>query len=197
MAEPTKLSLWLSPTGRDFDRLKTLINTLASETQGCLPFDPHVTLISDHQIPRIPLDQVLQTVSKSVMKWKSTLSDGDQLELQFQKIQSGELFYQCVLAAVEPSELLVRLNNELRESLNSDRTSPAGPSDYFPHLSIVYGDLTQQQKQVLVERATRALSDMHGFMPKEILVVKTSGPSNEWATLAKINLQDGAIESLG
>lgn len=95
-----------------------------------------------------------------------------------------------------PSELLVRLNNELRESLNSDGTSHAGLSDYFPHLSIVYGDLNQQQKEVLVERATSTLSDMHGFVPKDILVVKTSGPSNEWAKLAKISLQDGAIESL-
>ncbi|KAA1073006.1 hypothetical protein PGT21_034583 [Puccinia graminis f. sp. tritici] len=196
MASPTKLSLWLSPTGPDFDRLKSLIHSLASDTPGCLPFDPHLTLISDDQVPRVPLDQVLQVVSESVKKWKSTLAEGKQLELKFQKIQSGELFYQCVLAAVVPSEELVGLNNELRQSLVSDPEARAGFSAYFPHLSIVYGDLDQQQKDVLVERATKSLADFHGFVPTEILVVKTSGPSSEWAKLAKISLQDGAIESL-
>ncbi|OAV90413.1 hypothetical protein PTTG_07592 [Puccinia triticina 1-1 BBBD Race 1] len=196
MADPIKLSLWLSPTGAAFDRLKTLIDTLASETEGCLAFDPHLTLISDDQVPRVPLDQVLQVVSESVKKWRSTLSEGDQLELKFQKIQSGEMFYQCVLAAVVPSEMLKRLNNELRESLVTDPAARAGFSRYFPHLSIVYGDLSQQQKDGLVVRATSALSDMPGFIPTEILVVKTSGPSSEWAKLAKISLQDGSIEAL-
>ena len=104
--------------------------------------------------------------------------------------------WQCVLAAVVPSDLLVRLNSELRESLVSDATARAGMSTYFPHLSIVYGDLSPQQKEALVDRVTRDLSDMHGFTPNEILVVKTSGPSSEWVKLAKISLHDGAIQSL-
>ncbi|PLW18398.1 hypothetical protein PCANC_08828 [Puccinia coronata f. sp. avenae] len=196
MAETTKLSLWLSPTGPAFDRLKSLISNLASETEGCLPFDPHLTLISDDQVPRVPLDQVLEVVSQSVKKWKTTLPEGEELELKFQKIQSGELFYQCVLAAVVPSEQLVRLNSLLREGLVSDETARAGMSAYFPHLSIVYGDLSPEQKEALVQRATRELADMHGFTPTEILVVKTSGPSSDWRKLAKIYLHDGAIQSL-
>lgn len=194
MAE-IKLSLWLSPTGADFGRLKELIGTLASETPGCLPFDPHLTLISDDQVPRIPLDQVLKKVSESVTQWNRSRSDKQTFELKFQKIQSGEQFYQCVLIAVVPSESLLRLNNLLRESLVPNSSERAVLSDYFPHLSIVYGDLSSEQKDQLVERVKVALDDMHGFEPMEITVVQTSGPSSDWVQLAKISLHDGKVET--
>lgn len=196
MAE-AQLSLWLSPYGADFDRLKDLITTLASETPGCLPFDPHLTLISDDQVPQIPLDQVIKLISDSVKSWKSASSQDDQLELKFQKIQSGELFYQCVLVAVVPSDPLLRLNTLLRESLVPTAEERAGLSKYFPHFSIVYGDLGKDQKESLVERVKHSLTGMDGFKTKEILVVRTSGPSTGWVKLAKISLEDGSSEKTG
>lgn len=197
------LSLWLSPNGTQLEVLDKLITKLSEETPGCLAFKPHATLISDEQVPDLPIDQILESVSKSVLEWNSTElgCKSKSFLLQFQDVQRGAHFYQCVLASLVKSPELMSLNATLKRNLlDSSKLDQLPP--YFPHLSLVYGDLTDDQKQAIIERLISSeqlvppanLLGLDGFEPTEILLVRTSGSSSDWKILGNVQLSDGKFE---
>ncbi|KAG0144724.1 hypothetical protein CROQUDRAFT_659678 [Cronartium quercuum f. sp. fusiforme G11] len=199
------LSLWLSPIGEQLEILYKLINQLAVENPGCLAFTPHATLISDEQVPDQPIDQILETVSKSVQEWNSTElgCKSRPFVIRFQEVQRGAHFYQCVLAAIVKSPDLLALNSTLKRNLLEPSKLEDLPT-YFPHLSLVYGDLSDDQKQAIIDRLQSSgqlippatLLGLDKFEPTEILLVRTSGQSNGWKILGKVQISDGKIENL-
>ena len=112
----------------------------------------------------------------------------------------GPSFYQCVLAALEPSTALLTLHESLLRAF--DLPVPSPPT-YFPHLSLVYADLTPEVKDRIIAAMrdggevvdtmthSGASVDIVGegsFAPVEILLVRTGGPPKEWEVLGRVEL---------
>lgn len=123
----------------------------------------------------------------------------------FERIEAGAKFFQCVYVVLDKigSEGLLALHQALRRAFASP--DPEGES-YFPHLSLVYGDLDAETKQGIIDgmlargEATKASEDNvqvlggSGFHTDEILVVRTAGRSDEWEIVARVPL---SVSQLG
>lgn len=86
-----------------------------------------------------------------------------------------------------------------RNLLDSSRIKDLPP--YFPHLSLVYGDLKDEEKQAIINRLDTTgqllppatIAGLKGIKPIEVLLVRTSGKSSEWKVLGKVRIEDGEI----
>ncbi|KAI8459674.1 2',3'-cyclic-nucleotide 3'-phosphodiesterase [Phakopsora pachyrhizi] len=197
------LSLWLSPQGDEFEKIRDLIKTLADENDGCLDFEPHVTLISDDQVPKdMSVENILKTVSEAVKDWNHSVGtdhltgDGLEkgLEIKFNMVEFGSKFYQCVYVSIVKSDQLLRLNGILRASLIKDLPSISIP-DYYPHLSLIYSNMYNVDKKLeICERSKGLIESIKSFRTPEILLVKTMGKSTDWKKLGSVKFSDGSYE---
>ncbi|KAK4051302.1 hypothetical protein OIO90_004783 [Microbotryomycetes sp. JL221] len=203
MTSTSGYSLWLSPSW-DSSPFPALLDKLSSK-HDTVPFKPHTTLVADSLTPQATLDEFVEMTKKGVQAWKikKGASGGNGLNLTFYDVRQGDMFYQCVLAALVRDVDLVDLHLTLRRAYGT-HDKPDAPS-YFPHMSLVYGDLTREKKddiiremkdegdfeelEDLTEEGGRVkIKDLTGYKVDEILVVKTSGPTTEWDVLARVPL---------
>lgn len=111
----------------------------------------------------------------------------------------GDRFYQCVLAALFLSRPLLDLHESLLRSLSLPVPSPP---TYFPHVSLVYGNLPASIKSSIIsaleaEGEVKPAQEGEGveiggetaFRPEEVVLVRTSGPTSEWEVLARLPLR--------
>ncbi|GAA5856414.1 hypothetical protein JCM8547_008734 [Rhodosporidiobolus lusitaniae] len=187
------LSLWLSPPPTS--ALRPLIKRLAKDNSS-ESFLPHATLVSDEIVPKLPVEELVKKVEAGLNEWKKTYG-GTELELRFKDVRQGNRYYQCVLTALFEDEPLLSLHHSIVRQF--DLTSP--PNPYFPHLSLVYADLTlevkasiikglEEDKTVVYEEGEEGaeVAGEKGFRPEEILLLKTAGPCETWEVLARIPL---------
>lgn len=111
------------------------------------------------------------------------------------------MFFQCVYVRLlkQESEGLLDLHCALRKSFGSDDLTGTA---YFPHMSLVYGNLEPEVKEGIIagmkdkqemtltgaESAQEAVLGETQFETSEILVVTTAGRSDEWKVAARIPL---------
>ncbi|CAI6000830.1 unnamed protein product [Closterium sp. NIES-64] len=113
-------------------------NASARATLKCTPFEPHVTVIGAFGA-REGLDE--QEVVKRMERLSASLKPYD---IQVMELAAGRLFFQCVYIKMLPSKEVLHVHNEAVEVMGMDRNSVAA---YMPHLSLIYGDLSDAQKQ--------------------------------------------------
>ncbi|CAI6005864.1 unnamed protein product [Closterium sp. NIES-64] len=113
-------------------------NASARATFKCTPFEPHVTVIGAFGA-REGLDE--QEVVKRMERLSASLKPYD---IQVMELAAGRLFFQCVYIKMLPSKEVLHVHNEAVEVMGMDRNSVAA---YMPHLSLIYGDLSDAQKQ--------------------------------------------------
>lgn len=111
---------------------------------------------------------------------------------------SGDKYYQCVLASTHRTESLTSLHDALVRGFGHQ------PEDeeprYFPHLSLVYGDLTIERKNNIISHCLArgiahqkenevGVNGVVGFKASQILLVTTKGPTATWTVLGKVDLE--------
>jgi len=198
-------SLWISPE-QDENVLADLIVSLSAQsTPPTLPFAPHATLYADSLIPaHYSLEDIVGKVKEAV----AAVPHIDKVVARFDEVEAGKLFFQCVYIRLfkEKSDKLLELHQSLRKAFGDER-DPEGES-YFPHMSLVYGDLEMEQKHRIIagmEEKGEIFGQKHGevnvagftyFETNEILVVKTAGRSDEWTIEARIPLGGASSKTL-
>ena len=181
-----------------FSDLITSLSTRVSPPT--VPFGPHATLFSDSLIgPVLSLENIVARTRRAVEAFTATTSL-EAVKCTFDRVEAGKLFYQCVYIRLDKdgSPGLLDLHRALRKTFE-DATDPKGES-YFPHMSLVYGHLTDEQKAALMDgmaqkgemstlsKGRHEVAGFSHFETKEILVVKTAGKSDEWEVAARIPL---------
>lgn len=153
-------------------------------------FDPHITLL--HPLPeQIASPSVIERLKRAVKPEKGD-GEGDWMnwEVEVQRAQSGQKYYQSVLTPITPSPPLTRLRETSAEALEIDVSSLP---EYFPHLSLLYGDLTTERRDELAREAQGEL-DKAGLragssvMIGEIWLVDCAGVVGDWKVLGKVEL---------
>lgn len=131
----SKISFWLVPTAADRALFQTIINQLA-QTYDAPRFTPHVTLYSGEcateNIPAL-IEQATQDVQSLCLKI-------DQL------LYSAE-FTKTLFVQFHPDPRLSQLSETIRMKVSQ-------PSDYVlnPHLSLIYGQMSQETQQQLISK---------------------------------------------
>jgi hypothetical protein len=123
---------------------------------------------------------------------------------KFDKLEAGQVFFQCVYVTLQKkeSEGLLELHTSLRKEFG-DSEDTEGKS-YFPHMSLVYGDIPMKERKDTIDdlvttRRAVELENGHDkvlgltqFETTEIQIVRTVGRSDEWEIVATIPLANPA-----
>ncbi|KAJ9566160.1 hypothetical protein OSB04_002126 [Centaurea solstitialis] len=130
-------SVWAIPAEEVTARVKKVMLGLRSEFGGP-EFEPHVTVVG---AIRLTEEEARERLKKSCEGLKG-------YNVTVEKVATGSFFYQCVF-------LLLRPTNEVMKAGAHcwDHFGFKSPTPYMPHLSILYGDLTNEQKQRAQEKA--------------------------------------------
>lgn len=154
-------SLWLEPTGDQRNQLQEQIERLSRE-HGTPLFNPHITLLGGLQKPSEILIPPLQTLASFTNPFTVSLDE----------VGYRQRFYQCLFIHANPSDLLTNLRNKALQLFNTTR------GDYMPHLSLLYGDMSQERKQEIISDIGSSF-DIHLGI-KKITLVKTNGKPKGW-----------------
>ncbi|GAA5859014.1 hypothetical protein JCM8547_003968 [Rhodosporidiobolus lusitaniae] len=201
------IALWLCPTGSSSTNLSNLIQTLAS-THSTTPFPPHVTLISG--IPSSsPLPSLLLQLTSSIVSWRasrhfsplvlplgplgSRAAEKNRWQYLFSTVPSGP--------SLEP---LLALRKAVRTSFFLEREAAGDEDEYFPHLSLIYGEDTEERsargiiKGLEKEGTAKKVSEgederwsvagVEEVSVTEVLVVRCDESPEEWKVLGSVPL---------
>ncbi|CAD6886212.1 unnamed protein product [Tilletia controversa] len=144
-------ALWLVPASSQTPVIKAVQARLRESHPTTPIFEPHVTLLSgfDEADSKKGVEQIWEITKKEVLEWGKSRSSGS-LDVKLEDVTTRNMFFQCILASLHKDERLMALNLRLRKAFNLDHSQPA----YFPHLSLLYGNLTPEEIQNTIKTLT-------------------------------------------
>ncbi|XP_054778647.1 cyclic phosphodiesterase-like isoform X1 [Prosopis cineraria] len=182
--EPEKhvYSVWAEPPEDVRDRMKKLMSGLRSEFGGP-EFEPHITVVG----------AISLTPDDALKKFRSACEGLKAYNATVDRVATGTFFYQCVYLLIHPTPEVMETSDLCISQFDYNRSSPCHSSEcriktldslvflndkenppYMPHLSLLYGDLTDEEKKKAQERA-KALDDVSGlnFQISRLALYKT------------------------
>lgn len=162
MSSLSVYSLWLEPNQDIAYRLQARINKM-SQKYGTPVFAPHVTLLGGLKASRTELVSLTNILVSSLYPFEVTLT----------KAGYKNQFYQALFLKVKETKIL----NEVRERacrLFNRRDA----DEYHPHLSLLYGDISQNEKERILNITGREFYIR--FPVKSIVLMQTEGTPEQW-----------------
>ncbi|GAA5876847.1 hypothetical protein JCM16303_006307 [Sporobolomyces ruberrimus] len=184
---------------RDLE-LSNLITSLSRE-HSTPSFHPHVTLLT--KLPRTP--SLIPSIKSVLSTWKTTQQASSPFILEFEGLGSKAAesnYFQYLFAKINLSESLASLRRTVREGLLEEEKR-MGEDDFFPHLSLMYGVDSEEERRVAkeiiegLERSGKAgkgaggnygVEGIQEFRVGEVWCVRCEGKVEEWEVLEKIKL---------
>lgn len=164
MEKSETYSLWLEPTGDTAYKLQQRIKQLSKKFDTPL-FSPHVTLLGGLTASKTELEALTDTLASSVTPF----------ELKLTKAGYLNTFYQALFIHVEQNEGLNHLHDNACRLFDCPEEYK---NEYMPHLSLLYGDLTQQQKEKILNNIGREFYIR--FTTKKVVLMHTDGEPEQW-----------------
>lgn len=162
MTDSATYSLWLEPSGDIAYKLQERIKSL-SKKHGTPLFTPHVTLLGGLESSETELIPLTNTLASSVKPF----------ELKLTKAGYLDTFYQSLFIHVQQNPQLKELrNNTCRLFDCTDKEK------YMPHLSLLYGNLSQKQKEKILNIVGREFYIR--FPVKNMVLMQTDGTPDQW-----------------
>lgn len=162
MTKTATYSLWLEPSGDIAFRLKEQIDKL-SEKYGTPVFPPHVTLLGNLNYKEHELTTLANTLASSL----------DPFELELTKAGYEDDFYRSLYIHVEATMHLMDIHKMACQLFEADYEEK-----YVPHLSLLYGKLSQDEKERIINNIGRSFH-IH-FPVKSIVIMQTEGTPDQW-----------------
>jgi len=162
--------LWLMPQKEMVDEFQKIIQGL-SEAYGTPVFEPHVTLITGL---RGNEDNLVNEIGAFTLRKRK-------ISVTTKGINYMHGFFTALFLNIQNTPEIDQLNTQAREFL-----TPFGQGSYHPHLSLLYGDITSQEKK-------RIFADLN-LAPQTITLDKLKlikGHSNvaQWQVIGEWSLQ--------
>jgi hypothetical protein len=179
-------SLWMMPGANSFQTkmLKKEIDTNAASYTSPR-FLPHVTLLPDIKMTS---DKVIETTREMVLEWRSDEHVREGWRASFQKIKKGKSFFQCVFILCEMDPTVMQAATIARRVFKMERL--LGP--YMPHLSLIYADMTEQEKDDAVTSSELRLLVASNEAKRKF---KVEGFSSEKVSIWYTPTEDKTLES--
>lgn len=174
---PLGYSLWLEPEPSFAAPLRRIIDDLSGTEATSPAFDPHVTLAHP-----ISLDESVETIER-VIKEALQEVDGQALDLELQPAENGETYYQSVLAPVRLVSQLTKLRKACMQAFGIESRKA-----YSPHLSLLYGDLTDTRRRELAGLVNEPSPFPSIVRFDRISIVSTVGLASEWQVVGQVKL---------
>ncbi|CAN4082153.1 unnamed protein product [Withania somnifera] len=171
-------SVWALPKEDVRVRFKKLMEGLRSEFGGP-QFEPHVTVIGAIRLTEAEARDRFKQVKEIVKPYSATVD----------KIDTGTFYYQCVYLLLHPTTQVVEASDLCCCHFGYNRSG-----SYMPHLSLLYGDLTDEEKKKAQEKAyilDEAISSL-SFSISHLALCKTDTEDKScksWETIEEYALE--------
>lgn len=179
--------LWLVPTQDEVTRLQQLIDKLAAKEESAPTFHPHITLL--HPLGKdatSPLETITKTLESAVTAFNETRGATGPIRLTLDTPVAGEKYFQSVLTPVDETGVESRQLRQLRQAVED--AFDEHPATFYPHLSLLYGDLSHERRLELVAEAGKLLGFPREVVVEEAVVVDINGTAPEWKIVARVKL---------
>ena len=163
-------SLWLMPTGEVYEKLSSLIKSLAKKYYAPI-FDPHITLIGEVMQSE---DDVLRRAEQLALKQNS-------FQITLNSVDYQDYYFRALFIRAEKTYQLQALYDRAKEVFGIQNIS-----DYMPHLSLMYGNFPQAVKDKIIENIGRDQNMV--FTVSAIHLLKTDGEVSAWHKVKKFPL---------
>ncbi|XP_043808431.1 cyclic phosphodiesterase isoform X2 [Manihot esculenta] len=147
VAQKHVYSVWAVPPEDVADRLKKLMDGLRSEFGGP-QFQPHVTVVGAIRL----------TEQDALEKFRSACDGLKAYTATVDRVATGIFFYQCVYLLLHPTPEVVEASEHCIGHFGYKRSTP-----YMPHLSLLYGDLKDDDKKKAEEKANILDESINGL----------------------------------
>jgi 2'-5' RNA ligase len=137
-----KLSFWLVPAEPSRSFYQAIIDDLA-QRYDAPSFTPHVTLYSGEYGRNTPIDDLIEAAIQTIHP----------LRLEIDRVRYSQRFTKTLFVQFHPHRMLSQLSASLRSTSLSSQESSSDASNFVldPHLSLIYGSLSDSEKQHLAE----------------------------------------------
>ncbi|KAL7129800.1 hypothetical protein ABFS83_13G092000 [Erythranthe nasuta] len=171
-------SVWALPPEELTPRLKKLMDGLRSEFGGP-QFEPHVTVVG----------AVNLTESEAREKFNHACEGLKAYNAAVEKVATGTFFYQCVLLLLHPTPQVLEAGAHCWDHFGYKSSTP-----YMPHLSLLYGDLTDEVKKTAQDKAYLLDESIDGlnFQISRLALYKTDTEDKScksWEKVAEYQLK--------
>ncbi|CAA3030180.1 cyclic phosphodiesterase-like [Olea europaea subsp. europaea] len=130
-------SVWALPPEDVRPRLKKLMNDLRSEFGGP-EFEPHVTVVGTISLTEREARDMFNKACEGLKAYNANV----------ERVSTGTYFYQCVFLLLQPTPEVMEASTHCTSHFGYKTSTP-----YMPHLSLLYGDLTDEEKMKAQEKA--------------------------------------------
>lgn len=104
------------------------------------------------------------------------------MKVDLTKVKFEDFYYQAIILIADKTEELLTLNRRSRELYGLN------PTDYIPHLSLLYGDLTRGRKSKIARRLGLQLPERVTI--DRLRLIRAEGSRVEdWITVSEFPLQ--------
>ncbi|KAF5752792.1 putative Cyclic phosphodiesterase [Tripterygium wilfordii] len=167
-AEKHVYSVWAIPPEEVTARLKKLMDGLRSEFGGP-GFEPHITVVGAINL----------TPDDAITKFRSACEGLKAYDATVDRVATGTFFYQCVYLLIHPTPEVVEASVHCTRHFGYKSSTT-----YMPHLSLLYGDLSDEEKKNAQEKVNVLDESINGL----------SFPINRLA-LYKTDTEDKTLKS--
>ncbi|XP_050370576.1 cyclic phosphodiesterase-like [Argentina anserina] len=167
-------SVWALPPDDVAPRLNKLMEGLRSEFTG-LYFDPHITVVG----------AISLTPEDALNKFKTAAQAVKAYEAKVTRVATGT----CVFLLVDPTPQVMEASASCCGHFGYNRSTP-----YMPHLSILYADLSEEDKKKAQEKASildESITSLR-FLVTRLALYKTDPEDKtlkSWEKIAECTLQ--------
>ncbi|MFS7931451.1 putative cyclic phosphodiesterase, 2',3'-cyclic-nucleotide 3'-phosphodiesterase [Helianthus anomalus] len=171
-------SVWALPPEHVSERVKKLMVALRSEFGGP-EFEPHVTVVGAIRLTEDDARDKLNKASEGLKAYNATV----------EKVATGTFFYQCVFLLLHPTPQVMETGAHCWAHFGYK-----SPTPYMPHLSILYADLTEEEKKRAQEKANALDESIESlsFPITRLALYKTDTEDKtlkSWEKVAEVTLQ--------
>ncbi|XP_050105748.1 cyclic phosphodiesterase-like [Malus sylvestris] len=173
-------SVWALPPDDVAPRLKKLMQGLRAEFGGP-QFEPHITVVG----------AISLTLDDALAKFRSASEGLKAYDAKVDRVATGTgtFFYQCVSLLINLTPQVVEASAHCSGHFGFKRSTP-----YMPHLSILYGDLTDEEKKKAQEKANTLDGSIAGLsFPVTRLALYKTDPKDitlkSWEKIAECTLE--------
>ena len=173
MPDKERYALWLVPGGETYDELSALIRRLA-KSHAAPVFEPHLTLLGT-----IATDDEEDALRRTHI----LASRVSPFEVHLTETRYMDEYYRCLFLKAEPTDGLISANIDAKLAMAEICT----PSEFYPHLSLLYGEFFPMVKEAIVADIGRSF-DIR-FMAEAVKLVRVSGGPGEWKAIGEFRFQ--------
>lgn len=163
-------SLWLMPSGNEYEQLSARIREL-SKAHDTPVFEPHVTLLGGLQ----------EKESGIVARTKKLTEVLEPLTINLTQIEYRNEYFRCLFYSVEITTDVI--NGYTR---TCDIFGVSEGKNYMPHLSLMYGDISQKTKERIIS-GINAVTNIR-FLVRHIDLFSTNGEVEKWYKVKRFHL---------